>query len=38
MTYFKDFKDAVSTYMKELENGIGVSNMNKAMKDKPLIG
>ena len=37
-TYFKDFKDAVSTYMKELENGIGVSNMNKAMKDKPLIG
>jgi hypothetical protein len=37
-TYFKDFKDAVSAYMTELENGIGASNMNKAMKDKPLIG
>jgi hypothetical protein len=37
-TYFKDFKDAVSAYMTELENGIDASNMNKAMKDKPLIG
>lgn len=37
-TYFNHFKNTVNTYIKELENGIGVSNMNQAMKDKPLIG
>ena len=39
ITYFKEFRNAVDTYIADLNNGTkSILKMNNAMKGKPLIG